>query len=200
VPGRAGTSDNRFLAGLETLVMGFAAAKISNRDISGEMPMTKSKKPTDWRKRFRSAKAPHVVVLSSPFGGAPPGSSMLISSPDEIAQYLLSIPRGETQTISGLRNDLARRAQADATCPVSTSIFLRVVSEVALDDMEAGKSMDEVAPFWRVIEPKDKIAAKLSCGAARVEHLRALDAGRESTSSFRPDLTAASRPAASSAA
>ena len=138
---------------------------------------TKPKKPTDWRKRFSAAKEPHVVMLSSPFAGVPAGAMMLISSPGVIARYVAAIPAGETRTIARLRSDLARRAKADAMCPVTTAIYLRVVAEVALDELEAGKPMDEIVPFWRVIEPKDKLAAKLSCGPERLEHLRALEAG-----------------------
>jgi hypothetical protein len=137
----------------------------------------KPKKPTDWRKRFGAAKDPHVVMLSAPFAGVPAGAMMLISSPGDIARYVAAIPSGETRTTARLRSDLARRAKADAMCPVTTSIYLRVVAELALDELEAGKPMDEVVPFWRVIEPKDKLAAKLSCGAERIEHLRAFDAG-----------------------
>lgn len=137
----------------------------------------KPKKPTDWRKRFGSAKDPHVVMLSSPFAGVPSGAMMLISSPGEIARYVAAIPSGETRSIARLRSDLAKRAKADAMCPVTTAIYLRVVAEVALDELEAGKPMDEVVPFWRIIEPKDKLAAKLSCGPERIEHLRALEAG-----------------------
>lgn len=137
----------------------------------------KPKKPTDWRKRFGAAKDPHVVMLSSPFAGVPSGAMMLISSPGEIARYVTAIPSGETRTIARLRSDLAKRAKADAMCPVTTAIYLRVVAEVALDELEAGKPMDEVVPFWRIIEPKDKLAAKLSCGPERIEHLRALEAG-----------------------
>lgn len=137
----------------------------------------KPKKPTDWRKRFGAAKDPHVVMLSSPFAGVPPGAMMLISSPADIARYIAAIPPRETRTIARLRSDLAKQAKADAMCPVTTAIYLRVVAEVALDELEAGKPMDEVLPFWRVIEPNDKLASKLSCGAEGIKHLRALEAG-----------------------
>ncbi len=135
----------------------------------------KPKKPIDWHKRFGSAKEPHVVMLSSPFAGVQAGATMLISSPGEIARYVSSIPAGETRTIARMRSDLARRAKADAMCPVTTAIYLRIVAEVSLSDLDTGKPMDAVAPFWRVIEPKDRIAAKLSCDPERIEHLRALD-------------------------
>lgn len=135
-------------------------------------------KPTDWRKRFRSAKDPHVVMLHADFAGVKAGSQMLISSPGEIANYLSRIPRGETRTMDRLRNELARKAGAQAMCPVTTAIYLRVVAEVTLRDLEEGKRLDEVVPFWRVVLPDSKIAAKLSCGRDHVAHLIALDGGQ----------------------
>lgn len=134
------------------------------------------KKRVDWRKRFGAAKAPHVVVLESTFAGVPAGSRMLISSPGEIAAYLAAIPRGETRTVARMRSDLARRADAAAMCPVTTAIFLRVVAECALEDLAGGKDLADVVPFWRLVAPTDKVAAKLSCGPEGVEHLRRLDA------------------------
>jgi hypothetical protein len=61
-------------------------------------------------------------------------------------------------------------------CPVTTAIYLRVVAEAALQELAAGKAIDEVTPFWRVVTPDTKVAAKLSCGPDGVEHLARLDA------------------------
>lgn len=135
------------------------------------------KKPTDWRKRFGAAKAPHVVMLHTDFAGVKAGNTMLISSPGEIANYVARIPRGETRTMDRLRNELARKAGANAMCPVTTAIYLRVVAEVALTDLAEGKRLDQVVPFWRVVLPGSKVAAKLSCGPDHVAHLIALDGG-----------------------
>ncbi len=135
-----------------------------------------TRKPTDWRARFRKAKAPHVVVLHADFAGVKAGQTMLISSPEEIARYAAAIPRGETRTIARMRSDLARRANATAMCPVTTAIFLRVVAECSLRDLQDGRPLDTVAPFWRVIDPADKVAGKLSCGPDHILHLRSLDA------------------------
>ncbi len=137
----------------------------------------RKKKPTDWRKRFGAAKAPHVVMLHSDFAGVKAGNTMLISSPGEIANYLARIPQGETRTMDRLRNELARKAGADAMCPVTAAIYLRVVAEVALDDLAQGKPLEAVVPFWRVVMPDRKIAQKLSCGVDHVAHLQALEAG-----------------------
>ncbi|MGL4239304.1 hypothetical protein [Tabrizicola sp.] len=135
------------------------------------------KKPTDWRKRFNAAKPPHVVTLHTDFAGVKAGNTMLISSPGDIAAYIAKIPPGETRTIDRLRNELARKAGALAMCPVTTAIYLKVVSEVALRDLDEGKRLDEVVPFWRVVSPDSKVAGKLSCGRDGVAHLIALDGG-----------------------
>jgi hypothetical protein len=137
-----------------------------------------AKKPTDWRKRFGGAKPPHVVMLHTDFAGVKAGNTMLISSPGDIAAYVARIPRGETRTMDRLRNELARKAGANAMCPVTTAIYLRVVAEVALRDLEEGKRLDEVVPFWRVVTPESKVAKKLTCGPDHVAHLIALDAGQ----------------------
>ena len=134
-----------------------------------------TRKPTDWRARYAKAKAPHVVMLHADFAGVKAGQTMLISSPEEIGRYAAAIPRGETRTIARMRADLARRAGAAAMCPVTTAIFLRVVAECSLRDLEDGQPLDAVAPFWRVIDPADTVAGKLSCGRDHILHLRALD-------------------------
>lgn len=134
-----------------------------------------AKKPTDWRKRFGDAKPPHVVTLHTDFAGVKAGNTMLISSPGDIAAYLAKIPRGETRTIARLRNELARNAGAQSMCPVTTAIYLRVVAEVSLRDLDDGKTIDQVVPFWRVVTPDTKIAQKLSCGPDHIAHLIALD-------------------------
>ena len=103
---------------------------------------------------------------------------MLISSPGEIANYVARIPQGETRTIDRLRNELARKAGANAMCPVTTAIYLRVVAEVALTDLAEGKPLDQVVPFWRVVTPDSKVAKKLSCGPDHVAYLIALDHGQ----------------------
>lgn len=138
----------------------------------------KLRKPTDWRKRFGATKPPHVVMLHADFAGVKAGNSMLISSPAEIATYLSRIPKGETRTLDRLRNELARKAGAQAMCPVTTAIYLRVVAEVTLRDLEDGKPLDQVVPFWRVVLPGSKVAQKLSCGSDHVGHLIALDLGQ----------------------
>lgn len=142
----------------------------------------KPKRPTDWRKRFDKAKPPKTVTLHTDFAGLPAGTVMYIGSPGVIANYIARIPSGETRTIERMRNELARRNDAAATCPVTTAIYLKVVAEVALDELDKGKPIESVVPFWRVIEPGSKIARRLSCDDSVIAHFRALEADGDTAS------------------
>ncbi|OYU76424.1 MAG: hypothetical protein CFE32_10235 [Alphaproteobacteria bacterium PA3] len=135
----------------------------------------KVKKPTDWRKRFDKAKPPKTLILHTDFAGIKTGTTMYIGSPGSIANYISRIPAGEVRSIERMRNELARKNDAQATCPVTTAIYLKVVAEVALADLAEGKPSTGVVPFWRVIEPDSKIAKKLSCDSKVIEHCRILE-------------------------
>jgi hypothetical protein len=135
----------------------------------------KPKKPTDWRKRFDKAKPPKTLVLHTDFAGIKTGTTMYIGSPGTIANYISRIPEGEVRSIERMRNELARKNEAQATCPVTTAIYLKVVAEVALADLAEGKPSTAVVPFWRVIEPNSKIAKKLSCDSQVIEHYRLIE-------------------------
>ena len=133
------------------------------------------KRPTDWRRRFAEAKPARKVVLHTDFAGIRAGTTMFIGSPGVTANYVARIPKGETRSIERLRNELARQNGAQATCPVTTAIYLRIVAEVALRDLADGSPTEAVIPFWRVIAPDSKIAKKLSCASAMIEHYRQLE-------------------------
>lgn len=129
-------------------------------------------KPKTWRDKM-NARPPHMVTLDKDFAGVPAGARLLISCPLEVADYLRTrIPPGETRPIQQMRRELAAIHGADAACPVSTAIFLRTVAEAAWDQLEAGTPITEVAPFWRVVEPKSPLAKKLRAGSDWIEQQR----------------------------
>lgn len=138
--------------------------------------MTRAAKPTDWRRRFRDAKPAKRVVLETDFAGIRAGSTLFVATPGLIANYVARIPSGEVREVRRLRNELARRHDAHATCPVTTAMYLRVVAEVAWDDLQAGTPIDRVVPFWRAIEPDSPIARKLRCGPDWIRAMRESEA------------------------
>tara|TARA_X000001036_G_scaffold362362_1_gene345921 strand:- start:38 stop:274 length:237 start_codon:yes stop_codon:yes gene_type:complete len=60
--------------------------------------------------------------------------------------------------------NIAKEFQADKTCPVTTGIFLRIVSEASYEEYDTGIDLDAITPFWRIVNPNSKLAEKLACG------------------------------------
>jgi hypothetical protein len=119
------------------------------------------RKPKTWAEKMK-AKPPHAVRLAQDFAGVPTGALLWISSPQEIAEFVTRLPKGRSMAVQEMRRQLAQQHQADATCPVSTAIFLRTVTEYAFEQYQAGVALDQLPPVWRVIEPGAKVLRKLS--------------------------------------
>ncbi len=56
---------------------------------------------------------------------------------------------------------MALEHEADATCPVTTAIHLRTIIELAMDELSTGTAIDDITPFWRVVEPDSTLARKV---------------------------------------
>ncbi len=126
------------------------------------------------QEKFDARKDAEIVTIDKPMPGLETGSKLLISTPAEIDAWVRAIPAGETRTVADLRRDLAQRHGADSTCALTTGIFLRIVSELALERLAAGEP--EVTPFWRIVEPGSTLAKKLLNGPAFISTRRALEA------------------------
>lgn len=133
-------------------------------------------KPKSWIGKLAGGKPPHVVELERPFAGVPAGARLFIASPALLDAKVAAIPPGELRDPAALRAELAAEHGADATCPASTAIFLRIVAEAALERIAEGAPVAEVTPFWRVVAPGSKLARKLSCGDDFLTMQRAMEA------------------------
>ena len=115
-----------------------------------------------WKEKLNIDKSFVVKRLDKNFSDMKVGENMLIATPKIIDEYIKQIPKGININIKTLRNDLALTYNADTTCPVTTGIFLRIVSEAAYEDLLNGEK--NITPFWRVVDHKSKTASKLACG------------------------------------
>ena len=127
-----------------------------------------------WGEKMK-AKPPHDVILEKDFAGIPKGSKLHISCPVEVAAELKTIAPGFTMSIQAFRRQLAAKTNCDATCPVSTSIFLRIVAEHSWEEYCRKGSTRDVAPFWRVVESSSPMAKKLSFDPAWIDLQRQLE-------------------------
>ena len=113
-----------------------------------------------------------IKTIDKEFADIPEGSKRFIPTPQIIEDYVNHIPFGKSTELATMRNDLAIEYQADKTCPVTTGIFLRIVSEASFEELNEGKDIQKVTPFWRIVNPKSKLAEKLECGIDFIEKQR----------------------------
>ncbi len=117
-----------------------------------------------WAEKMNPAAKEKIERIEKDFADIPAGSSMLVATPAIVNEYVKSIPEGTATSIGQMRKDLAASFGAEYMCPVTAGIFLRIVAENAFEQLQQGKDVNEVAPFWRIIGLKSRTAKKLSFG------------------------------------
>lgn len=126
-----------------------------------------------WTDKVNDPTKEYVVKkLEKDFADMPAGSKMLIATPKIIDDYIRQIPKGKSGSLATMRRDLANEYGAEYTCPVTSGIFLRIVSEAAHEQIEKGVALSKVTPFWRVVDEKSALNKKLSFGAMFVASQR----------------------------
>jgi hypothetical protein len=124
------------------------------------MPKTRK----TWRQKLEEQHPEHGKVVDVPpkmqdrFGIG----KMLIPKPLDIDALINKVPKGKLATVTQIREKLAKGAHAHCSCPMTTGIFLRIVAEVAEEDLSNGKR--EVTPYWRVIKADGSLNEKFPGG------------------------------------
>jgi alkylated DNA nucleotide flippase Atl1 len=109
-------------------------------------------------------KQPHVTMDIPPTYAAARGArSMLISTPREIDGVMRRVPKGRLITFDELRAFLARRHNADITCPLTTGIFVNIVARAAEEMRALGET--EITAWWRTLKPGGVLNDKFPGGA-----------------------------------
>ena len=126
-----------------------------------------------WGEKLLGGAPAHVSPMTKAMWGMEKGDKLFIATPVMVRDYMKKIRKGSSRTIAEMREDFAKAHKADATCPMTASIFARIAAEAAIEEMEDGKPVEKITPFWRLIDAKSPIAKKLSCGSAFVAKMRA---------------------------
>lgn len=115
-----------------------------------------------WVERLEASRESEVRPVPPERKGAGPGKTMLFPSAQLVNDTIRAIPEGRSVTPKELRSELARRHGASMTCPVTTTMMLRLVAEAANEAHRNGASLAEVAPVWRVLDRKASALKKLT--------------------------------------
>jgi len=114
-----------------------------------------------------------VEVADKKFADIPEGATMFIATPEIVEEYIRNILEGMETSLQQMRKDLAAEHNAEYCCPITSGIFLRIVAEAAYEEYRTGKPLDEITPFWRMIDRKSPAAKKLTFGADLIKDQRA---------------------------
>ncbi|TGL23784.1 hypothetical protein EHQ46_01255 [Leptospira yanagawae] len=124
----------------------------------------KEKSNLPWNEKLTKKALPKVKHIDKQFSDIEANSDMLVATPKIFEEYLNRIPKGQFIDTKQIRKDLAKKFKADATCPVTTGLFLRIVAESAFEKFQNGTKPSQLTPFWRAISPNSTLAKKLSFG------------------------------------
>ena len=103
---------------------------------------------------------PKVEVLTEPKAIARYGGSrMLLAPPIEYDTLMKRVPNGKLITTDRLRDCLAKKHDADFTCPLTCGIFVNVAAHAS---MERG-GVDET-PWWRTLKKDGELNEKYPDG------------------------------------
>jgi len=117
-----------------------------------------------WHEKMKPGFEPKVEKTLKKFADIPEGASMLIATPQIVDAYVRNISPGTHTDIKQMRKDLATEYHAEYCCPVTSGIFVRIVAEAAYENYLAGVPVEEITPFWRIIDANSPVAQKLTFG------------------------------------
>jgi len=126
--------------------------------------MESMKTRKSWREKLENPPKGLPKVVSGPekwkkrFGGR----NVLVPTPLLVDELIRKIPKGKLVTVKLIRERLAKDFRADATCPLTTGIFIRISAEAAEEDMKDGRK--HITPWWRVIRDDGSLNPKLPGG------------------------------------
>ncbi len=127
-----------------------------------------------WREKLEENHPSHGKITAIPLRLRKRLGSgrMIIPRPLDVDARVRGVRRGRLITQSMLRAGLAHDAGVEATCPLCTGIFMRIVAEVAELDEAAGKK--RITPYWRVVRDDGGLNDKFPGGVRKqAKRLRA---------------------------
>jgi len=126
-----------------------------------------------WREKLADDKGlPKVCEVRAGRGIRVGEGRMVIAAPREVDALMRQVPKGRVATINELRAALAKKHEADFTCPITTGIFSWIAAYAAAENEAEGKK--RITPYWRTLKMGGEVNPKYPGGvAALAKRLRA---------------------------
>jgi len=115
---------------------------------------------------------PKVVDVTAKLEKRFGGRNVLVPTPLLVDALVRKVRKGKLITVNQIREQLAKDFKADTSCAMTVGIFIRIISEVAEEDLQNGKK--RVTPYWRVVKSDGGLNPKFPGGVkAQAARLRA---------------------------
>ncbi len=82
------------------------------------------------------------------------GTRMLIAAPLQYNALMAQVPNGEVITTDRIRAYLAKKAEADLTCPLTAGIFINICAQASVE-----REKDKI-PYWRTLKANGELNEK----------------------------------------
>jgi hypothetical protein len=125
-----------------------------------------------WTDKLNAPEAATVKASPRTVGDVVEGQPMLVPTARQVDDFMRTIPPGTSMKVRQLRRAMALEHGAEVTCPVYTGYHLRTVAEAAYEAFTRGVPIQEIAPFWRVLDESTPTTARLTFGAEFVRARR----------------------------
>ena len=125
-----------------------------------------------WTDKLNAAGEPKLKPSPRTFSDVVEGDAMLVPTARQVDEFMRGIPAGTAMDVRTLRRELALKHGAEVTCPVYTGDHLRTVAEAAHEALERGAPLDQITPFWRVLDDSTPTTGRLTFGADFVRKRR----------------------------
>jgi hypothetical protein len=125
-----------------------------------------------WTDRLNAPAKVEIKPAPVSIAGMRKGEVMLVPTPKLVDDFIRAIPLGHHVDVVTMRKTLAQAHKAEVTCPIYTGYHLRTVAEAAHEALERGVGLDDITPFWRVLDAKTPTTKRLTFGAGFVAEQR----------------------------
>ncbi len=110
-------------------------------------------------KLSNKADMPKIVEITDPVAVSRyGGTKMLIAPPMDYDEVMKKVPEGKVITSETLRNYLAKKYDADFTCPLTAGIFINIAANAS--EERTGNE----TPYWRTLKKGGELNEKYPGG------------------------------------
>ena len=109
-----------------------------------------------FNEKLNSTRPAEVISVNPEFAG---GEKMLVATPIEYDAIMKTVPHGKVITSDIINRHLAKKHNADWTCPLTAGIFINIAANAS----EERKGKNET-PYWRTVKKSGELNEKYPSG------------------------------------